>query len=419
MANEPPRLPGPYEVLGALERLTASEELRASPQLMAFLAFVVETTRRGDANRIKAYTIAVEALGRGADFDPETDSIVRVVAGRLRRALDKYYAEAGAGDPVVIELPRGSYVPVFRRRVTVPEPADAIAPQGASAPAATAEPQQEPDAGAFRRSPGRLQPVRLAAVAILAVALIALLITWNQSDRDVRASTSAALSLLHRSAPLLPAPVVLFQPFDEIGKPPPGPFTIDRVLGKLGDALGRFEGVNVVTGGGASARAVPVSDWPQYRLSGSADYHPDGTATLNFRLVDTSDGALVWSHIFDGLQVGAHPDASQETVVREVATAIAAPFGAIWASELNARDVHDPRRACVIELIEYWRKFNPALHERVRQCTERMVADNPADISGVIGTATVYLRNSYLGIKEPDKPPALTGRWKPRCRPSS
>src|ERR1044072_4442140 len=105
------------EVRAALDRIAASEAFRASPQLVAFLRYVVEATLRGGQDRIKGYTIAVEALGRGDDFDPQHDPIVRVEAMRLRRALQRYYANGGGDDAVQIVLPRGSYVPVFRRVV--------------------------------------------------------------------------------------------------------------------------------------------------------------------------------------------------------------------------------------------------------------------------------------------------------------
>jgi len=103
------------EVRAALERIAGSEAFRACPQLVAFLRYVIEATLRGGQDRIKGYTIAVEALGRGDDFDPQDDPIVRVEAMRLRRALQRYYANGGSDDVLRIELPLGSYVPVFRR----------------------------------------------------------------------------------------------------------------------------------------------------------------------------------------------------------------------------------------------------------------------------------------------------------------
>ena len=104
------------EVRAALDRVVASPNFRASPQLASFLRFVVETTLDGHADRIKGYSIAVGALGRNSNFDPQTNPIVRVEAGRLRQALDRYYAGSGRNDELVIELPRGSYVPVFGHR---------------------------------------------------------------------------------------------------------------------------------------------------------------------------------------------------------------------------------------------------------------------------------------------------------------
>ena len=107
--------PTAEEVRTALERIAVSDVFCACPQLVAFLRYVVEATLRGGQGRIKGYTIAVEALGRGADFDPQHDPIVRVEAMRLRRALQRYYANGGGDDTVQIVLPLGSYVPLFRR----------------------------------------------------------------------------------------------------------------------------------------------------------------------------------------------------------------------------------------------------------------------------------------------------------------
>jgi hypothetical protein len=109
------RTPAPDDIRAALTRIAVSRPFGASPKLTSFLRFVVEATLAGRADRLKGYTIGVEALGRAASFDPQTDPIVRVEAVRLRRALAAYYAGQGAGDPVIIGLPLGRYVPTFRR----------------------------------------------------------------------------------------------------------------------------------------------------------------------------------------------------------------------------------------------------------------------------------------------------------------
>jgi hypothetical protein len=114
LGHETVEQPHEAEIRAALDRVVASAHLSKSPQLASFLRFVVEQELAGQGSRIKAYTIAADALGRDANFDPQNDPIVRVEAGRLRRALDHYYTNGGCNDPIVIELPRGHYVPVFR-----------------------------------------------------------------------------------------------------------------------------------------------------------------------------------------------------------------------------------------------------------------------------------------------------------------
>ena len=105
--------PTPEEVRAALHHIVTSDIFRSSPQLSAFLSFVVDAVLQGTGERIKGYTIGVEVLSRNKNFDPRIDQIVRVEATRLRRALDRYYSGPGADRPVRIALVRGSYVPSF------------------------------------------------------------------------------------------------------------------------------------------------------------------------------------------------------------------------------------------------------------------------------------------------------------------
>jgi adenylate cyclase len=105
--------PPPDVVRDGLERVLASAEFVASDRLKGFLRFVVEESLAGRADRLKAYTIALEVLGRDATFDPQNDPVVRMEAGKLRRRLERYYLGAGRGDPVRIEIPKGGYAPTF------------------------------------------------------------------------------------------------------------------------------------------------------------------------------------------------------------------------------------------------------------------------------------------------------------------
>ncbi len=96
----------------ALNNVLSDEKFLASPQMSAFLSYVVQETMAGNADRIKAYTVAVDALGKPTSFDPQNDPSVRVLANRLRTSLDNYYA-SNPEQALFIELYRGSYVPHF------------------------------------------------------------------------------------------------------------------------------------------------------------------------------------------------------------------------------------------------------------------------------------------------------------------
>ena len=104
------------EITSQLDRILASSQLLASNVLTAFLSFIVRETLEGKGNDLKEYTIAVCALKKDADFNPQIDSIVRIHAGRLRRALKEYYYENGRHDPITISIPKGSYIPTFTYR---------------------------------------------------------------------------------------------------------------------------------------------------------------------------------------------------------------------------------------------------------------------------------------------------------------
>src|SRR4030095_16312399 len=97
-----------------LLKILSSYEFRNSQVLSRFLQFVVEELLAKRPNEIKEYTIGVRALGRSADFNPQTDAVVRIHAGRLRRILHEYYHATGLHDPILIDIPKGSYVPVFK-----------------------------------------------------------------------------------------------------------------------------------------------------------------------------------------------------------------------------------------------------------------------------------------------------------------
>ena len=97
----------------SLQRVLESRLFQRAPNLSRILAYICEEYFKGNADSIKEYNIAVEALGRSAAFDPQLDAIVRVDLYLLRKRLRDYYAGAGKHDPLQIVLRAGSYVPEF------------------------------------------------------------------------------------------------------------------------------------------------------------------------------------------------------------------------------------------------------------------------------------------------------------------
>ena len=120
-AQAPHRQP-PGSADEELERILRSETFHQSDRLKRFLTFIVRETAAGRAEELKEYVIGVQVFGKEDSFDPRTDPIVRVQARRLRAKLVRYYRQEGRADPTLIELPKGGYSPIIKRRDAATEP---------------------------------------------------------------------------------------------------------------------------------------------------------------------------------------------------------------------------------------------------------------------------------------------------------
>src|SRR5215472_12163635 len=94
-----------------LERVLASSGFARNERMSRFLRFLVERHLEDRDHELKESVLAVEVFGRRGDHNPRQDAIVRTEAGRLRARLSEYYLREGKDDEVVIELPKGGYVP--------------------------------------------------------------------------------------------------------------------------------------------------------------------------------------------------------------------------------------------------------------------------------------------------------------------
>ena len=166
-ASDQPERPPDAECHRQMERILQSAAFRNASTLQQLFHFLTTRALAGGSEPLKEYTIGVEAFGRMPDFDPKTDTIVRVQTHRLRQKLKEYYDGEGRNDRIVVEIPKGHYLPRFEvlsetgaREGDATGVEDATAPKMAhSAPRAT--------------RPRKPQLVRIGAAAAALVAVFA------------------------------------------------------------------------------------------------------------------------------------------------------------------------------------------------------------------------------------------------------
>ena len=103
-----------------LERILASPQLRRAARLREFLLFVGQRSIKDGLDQIHEQEIGAKVFGRPPDYDTSLDNIVRVNASELRKRIEDYFVTDGAGEALMMEIPRGSYKPVFRLRTVLP-----------------------------------------------------------------------------------------------------------------------------------------------------------------------------------------------------------------------------------------------------------------------------------------------------------
>lgn len=153
-----------------LECVLASQEFVRAPRLAHLLTYLCEKLFAGEVTQIKEYSIALEVFNRGASFDQDSDSIVRVEANRLRKRLAEYYAGEGTSHALQITIPVGQYVPRFEARAI---------PKG--------QVETFPSVDAKLATPlKRKMPKRVIAAAAVVLVATAVLVTYEVMKRSAR-----------------------------------------------------------------------------------------------------------------------------------------------------------------------------------------------------------------------------------------
>ncbi|NVO13409.1 MAG: tetratricopeptide repeat protein [Rhodoplanes sp.] len=391
--------PSDAEIAAALTRVTSSTRFRDSPQIVAFLRYVVERTLAGKDDQIKGYTIAVEALGRDSSFDPNTQSIVRTEAARLRQELARYYADGGRHDPVRIALPRGRYVPVFLPQEPLPAPPSAPEPPSGDGPELSTA-----ASSTGRRLPARLSSVGLVLLGIVGYGLLDVLVidAWNM-QRLTAATGELTVGAIERRRD---GPRIAIEPIATIGRPQAGALDATRVHAALTNALSRFEDITVVTAApnlleaGNAGGDMPGLD---YVLAPTLVRAANGQALLSVRLIAMPDRTVVWQDDFAADQAAGAGDVTPPHLILHITSALLQPFGIIAAAERRKPGDGAPSPShCLLDATQVARYFDADRREHTRACLEKAIVDDPTFAYGHVLLARLYLRDYTLSFGASD-----------------
>src|SRR5262245_6821665 len=257
--------PNGQAVRQQLERVLRSPGFSRNERLSRFLRFVVEGHLDAKDVELKESVIAVEVFGRSPDFDSRLDPVVRTEAVRLRARLSDYYLNGGKADSLVIELPKGGYIPRFRK--TAGE-------QPVTAP--TAEPTA---------TPVRQRLWLKFGVAGLAIAIVV-----------------GALWSVHPRAPI----AIAVLPLENSSHDPANDYFADGLTDELIRNLSIIDGLTVrsrTSSFSLKGKAANISDAGQQL---HADYILEGSVLragrqlrIDVQFVRARDDSPLWSRRFD------------------------------------------------------------------------------------------------------------------------
>lgn len=365
---EPQAAVSPTDVREALQCVLASAPFLRSQRPSHFLRFIVESSLAGKEDQIKEYLIGVEVFARAADYDPKDDPVVRIEAGRLRKKLAEYYGRAGANDPVIIEVPKGGYVPSFRFQP--PQTESSIEPK----PEFQAEPDTPKPVPGLR---SRTFRVAAAALAFAAAAAIASAYFVRSRQSSLRAPVS-----------------IVVLPFLNLSGAPDAKYLSEGVAEELTTGLAQLKDLRVVAATSAFQFQDKVEDVrmigralnAEALLEGSIRQSAQGLR-VNAQLIDTRNGFHLWSKAYDVQSTELL--ASEQDIVLETGRALRIP-----AANLGQQIKRDTENAEAHDLYLHGRylwntRQLPNMLASAR-LFERAIKDDPDYALAYVGLADAY-----------------------------
>lgn len=363
----------------ALSRVLEHRSFAGATRLRQLLEYVVTRQLEGQGEEIKEYSIAVDVLDKPADFDPQTDSIVRVMLGRVRNALELYYATEGADDPVQIVIPRGGYQPQFERRTS-----RATTSANGPGPQATGP---------------RGRPTRRSMWAVLGLAGLGLLAGWTLYQRNAPEPVQVTEPQPETRIRLL---VQHLQPL-----PPANPSALTSRLaaglsGELVSDMLVYPWMNIVQwpdGGEPLSDLASLKDMADrfdYALSGTVATG-GGVASVTVRLQDIPSLKVKWSRTWQQPldEAGTNVEDFQRRMVSEVTGQLASEKGILpelaVARKGPERQVDFSGFQCFLGMYQYWDVPTSGSHAQLRNCLQEAVARNPSYADAWAALAYIYI----------------------------
>ncbi|MER8485013.1 hypothetical protein [Mesorhizobium sp. M1322] len=367
--------PAAPAVRETLERLLASETFGRSERARKLLRYLVEREQAGEADKLKGFSIAMDVFGKDGDFDPSTDAVVRVQAGRLRELLQHYFANEGVAEPIRIAIPRGGYVPSYElnaiRLPVEPEPEERI-----EAAATLSGSLEEPGMAAGAASlmspvvlepaPSLLRHLQFFWLAIaLVIAMLGVLILRQGSGALLAGSDAAstienavATGSIAPWAPIETLPLVYIAVKTNSAE-------AARVAASLRAGLSGFDTVNFI-GRDADGPPDPVSD----AISFVFDVLPGPTAgDVTLELQSVATGRVLLSRNLTAAD--STPSTVEDSVSGILSSAVPAS-GTIY-NYIEQSGLQTGLTECLLLNDKYYLDQGAKTHETAYRCLENLI----------------------------------------------
>jgi adenylate cyclase len=356
--------------LESLARVLKDGLATASDRQRRLIQYLATEELEGRGDRLKAVSIATEVLGRSADFDPQSDSIVRVEMGRLRSALDLYYATHGGNDPVRIKFEKGSYRPKFEWI------------------------SERPSA----RTRQRLWLLLTAVlIAVFAGGMLIIFMPFGKMLIDREAKPLS-----------IGSPRVAVAPFAFSSDTPGLDYLAAGMQGELVGILAEFDWLTVFPF---------LTDQPLDKafsnMTGRIDYlvrntvqAANGKVAVWALLTDGKTGAVLWRNYYESPLKASELFDLQRNIAARIASDIGRPRGIIASLE-NTRIANDSFRTpegfdCYLRAFRFFSTFDRADYEEAHACAESASKTNDANALALL--AVLELTGQCLGYDGPFSP---------------